>query len=187
MTDKEFMQMPRQVQEFVIKNTFEEIQTGNTQQHSLYSIITQGRELAAGCRMLGKGTVKINGKDFTGKDIADVYIESVRKYGLSLYPLTGDWKHSGIKNLLLFTKTSDRYVPYARFNIDKITVSSTQPADFNQYCTEPDFLRAFTYKTILTISNVQVENLPQSFIGLSSGCDIYDRAFRGGAPNILML
>jgi len=183
----EFSEQPRLVQQFILKDTFKELTTGEKQLHSLQTILNQNRMLAVGCRMLGRGGVTINGKIFTGKDIADVYVNSVLNYGFSYYPLTGDWTKTDVKQLVLFVKNSNKYVPYARFAIDEVILSDTQPNDFNQHCTEADFLNGFKYKTILKISEVQITDLPKSFIGVKSGMDIYDCAFHGSSPNIFIL
>lgn len=184
---KEFFKHSRAVQQCIIENTFNEIYTEKPQLHSLQSIVAQNRMLAVGCRMIGRGTITMNGKEFTGKDVADVYIESVTKNTKCYYPLTGDWTETDVKQLILFVKTNGAYIPYARFDIDDIIKTDKQPANFNKYCVEPNFLNDFHYKTLLIISNVQTDNLPKSFIGVRSGMDIYDRAFHGSSPNILIL
>lgn len=189
MNYTEFSEQPRLVQQCILKATFEEFETGKIQQHSLQTILRQNRMLSVGCRMLGRGTVTVNGKSLTGKDIADIYVESVRRYGTSYYPLTGDWTKTDVKQLVLFVKKSNKYLPYARFAIEEVILSDAQPDDFNQHCTETDFMKngGFRYKTILKISDVQTTDLPESFIGVRSGMDIYESAFHGSSPNIFIL
>ena len=186
----DFANQPRLVQQFIIKETLKEIHTQEQQLHSLQSIVAQNRMLAVGCRMIGRGTITINGKNYTGRDVADVYINSVANYAYSFYPITGDLGKANVRQLVLFVKLNgSKYVPYARFDIDEIIKTDTQPTDFNQHFSEKDFLinSGFRYKTVLKISNVQTTDLPKSFIGITSGMDVYDRAFHGSSPNILIL
>lgn len=190
MNLQEFLKIPNVSQTTIIGNTIQESKTGERQAHSIQTIIAQNRDLAVGCRMLGRGYITHNGKDYSGKDIADVYIKSVEKYGCTYFPLTGSWERTGIKKLILFVKNNDgKYIPYATFDISNIFQAESFQKKFDDYCIVPEFHKNFRYKSILEIKEEKEKSKdnPTTYLGVSSGKDIYECAFRGSAPNILII
>lgn len=201
MTYETFEKLSTKAKELIIKETFEELKTGVRKKHSLNTIFLQGRSLSVGCRMISSSKMNIAGKQLTGKEIADAFVNAVNMNGTAYYPLTGDWTSTDVEQLVLFVKgDSSKYEPYARFKIDGVPIcSSVLPIDCDNQ-TILDILQATNYKTLLKISNAEriysqvSENgnnipnrQPSSFIGVTSGIDIYECAFKGGSPNILIV
>ena len=189
LSKHEFESMPKATKDLILKETFEYASNENgTYNSSLQTIFKEHRRIAIAARMASKANIIIDGKKYQGKDIADEYIKSVKEYGYTYYVLTGSsWTNSEVKQLILFVKEENGYVPYARFNIEKPISGSTLPADFNTHFTVPDLIKAFSFKTYLKISDVETENLPKDYLGVTSGIPIYDAAFKGSAPNVLIV
>lgn len=186
-----FQSLQKSAREAIIRATFNELTTGVKEAHSLMTIKQENRDLAVGCRMIGKGYhFSSNNIKYDGKDTADIFIDSVKKFGKTYYRLRGDWTNTNVKQLILFVKSNNSiYQPYARFDIRecKITNDVITTNKLAQYCTVPEVYDTMPHKTLLEITNVQTTDLPKSFMGITSGKDIYDKAFKGGAPSILMI
>lgn len=189
MCYNEFMEIPNTLaRETIIMQTIDQINSGITQPHSMQSIIAESRQLGLACRMLGKGMTIINGKSYTGKEIADVFVNSVITNGSIYYPVTGVWTKTPVKCITLFVKDDTKtYQPYAKFHIADVIKTSTPPANFNSLCVIPDFLTGFTYQSLLLLDDVQTTNLPTNYLGVTSGVCVRKRAFKGGAANILVI
>lgn len=178
--------LPNRTKDVIISDTFAEFQSGTHHDHSLQSLFAEKRSLAVGARM-NSGYIKINEDVLNGQQIADVFINSVLRFDYAYYPLTGDWKNCNVEQLILFVKKSDRYYPYARFQVDECMSTNQPPTDFSSHCIKPDLLNAFDYKSILKISNVEIGNLPEAYLAVTSGKDVITYSFKGSAPNILMI
>ena len=191
MDFKEFIRLPKNCQTTIIRDTFTENETQTEQPYSIRGIVEAHRELSVGCRMLGRGTITIDGKELTGKDIADMYKSNVEAGNTTYFPLTGKWEHTGIKRLVLFVKERNKYIPYVSFEIADILTQTEQtdpPEDFKTFGIKPKiFLSSFRYKTLIKIGSVTEGELPKSYLGVSSGKDIYECAFLGSSSNIFIL
>ena len=191
MDFKEFIQLPKNCQATIIRDTFTENETQTAQPYSIRSILEAHRELSVGCRMLGRGTITIDGNELTGKDIADMYKNNVKAGNTTYFPLIGKWEHTGIKRLVLFVKERNKYIPYVSFEIADIltqTEQSNPPEDYTEFGIPPKtFLSSFKYKTLIKIKSLTEVELPDSYLGVSSGKDIYECAFLGSSPNIFIL
>ena len=174
---------------------------GESSKHSFDDIVSQNRHLAIAARMTSKpqqweqvsvdenGNVKGTGKiqAYTGIDIAEIFVESVKQNGYAYYPLTGDWRKTGVDQLVLFVKAKDGYVPYARFEIEDIELNTVLSAKHILSLIDATPALACKHKSVLKIFNVQTENLPVSYLGLRSGAELQDSAFKGSAPNVMMI
>lgn len=195
----EFKGLPKNVRDKVIEETFLNANGQNTK-HAICDIVAGGREKAIGARMWnGKkeitkfefqngNIVPVGSEELEGEDVAKIYINSVKKNGCAWYPVTGtSWAEAGVKQIVLFVKREGKYVPYARFDIEKI--EKKVQMDSSQIATliDPSVIFAMRYKCILKLTNVKTDDLPKNYLGLSSGEDVYDSAFNGMAPNVLIL
>ncbi len=204
MEIKDLGYLSKAVKDLIQEETYQEIITGKQYKHSLQTITKENRTVAVGARMTSRPfnwnqfTLNLNNSQivatgssckYTGKDIADIFINSVLKHGNSYYPLPGDWRKNGVQQLVLFIKdnAAKRYVPYARFSIDEIISSSRMTAAQLANIIDITPVCYCQYKTVLHISDVQTTNLPTDYIGNNSGVSIYDLAFSGSSPNILMI
>lgn len=182
-----FEQFPLKTQRAILEATFEENSSHIPQRHSLQTLFKEKRELSVASR-LTSGTISINNKNLTGQEIAELHIKAVKETGFSYFPLSGDWKNTNIESLIVFVKLSGRFEPYARFLIQEIIATTVAPTDSNEHFSEKNFLSAFkNFKSVLKITNVETTNLPTSFMGIRSGVDIYELAFKGSSPNILVI
>lgn len=199
---KKFEELNSRLKGVVLQDTFLELETGIRQKHSLNTIALQDRSLAVGCRMIASGSMLVAGKNLTGKDIADIFVDAVRQDGYAYYPLTVDWSTPEVEQLVLFVKNSikNKYEPYVRFKIVCEPIKTTvTPEDCNDQSVLNVFAALKSYKTLLKISEPELfyhtaskngENIigrtPSSFVAVYSGKDIYD-SFKGASPSILML
>lgn len=181
----------------VIENTIKENTTDQQQPYSARTLGNQNRKLAAGCRMVSKpialtqytleaGEVKATGQKraYCGSEIADIYVEASKTHGFTYFPLTGsNWKN--IQQLVLFVKDGV-YKPYARFRINEIINSESMSVEQLQTMKDISPVCNSRYKTILKISDVEVDNLPDNYIG-KNGINVYQSAFLGSAPSIYIL
>ena len=196
---KEFLALTSVCRSAIIDNCIKQA-NGEETKHSLCDIVKQNRHLAIAARMTSKPlqwyyrTLDTKGnitcselKAYTGADVAQIFVESVQKNKFCYYPLTGNWKDTGVQQLVLFVKTKGTYMPYARFHIDDIVPNTQMTA--NQLSTLVDITPALNckHKSLLKISEVETENLPSNFLGLRSGKDLYEVAFKGSSPNIMMI
>ena len=189
MIYEEFQSIPSALaREVIMRATNTEILTGVKHPFSLQTIAAENRRLGLACRMPGKDLLVVNKIAYTGRDIANVYVESVMQNGKMYYPVAYDMK-ADIKSLVLFVKpfAGKTYIPYARFDVEDVISTSTQPDDFNSLSTVPDFLSAFKYTALLVISNVQTTNLPTDYLGVTSGASIWERSFKGSCPSIVIV
>lgn len=194
MIYEEFQSIPSALaREVIMRATNTEILTGVKHPFSLQTIAAENRRLGLACRMMGKDLLVVNKIAYTGRDIANVYVESVMQNGKMYYPVAYDMK-ADIKSLVLFVKSSAgktyipyTYIPYARFDVEDVISTSTQPDDFNSLSTVPDFLSAFKYTTLLVISNVQTTNLPTDYLGVTSGVSVWERAFKGSSSSVVIV
>ena len=139
------------------------------------------------CTLNSQGQIEKTGKRaYLGSEIADIFIESVRKNGFCYYPLTGNWKDTRIKQLVLFVK-DEIYKPYARFKVTEILDSEDMSVEQLKTLTDITPVCNSKYKSVLKISNVETTDLPTNYIGIRSGVDLYESAFKGSAPNLLMI
>lgn len=182
-----FEGFPRKTRDYILTETFAEYNDGQEHPHSLQTIHAQGRSLAIAARLFAKGTIMVNNVPMNSTEIADTLIASVQQNGYTYYPMTGDWKDTGVEQLVLFLKNGDTYQPYVRFRINEICRQTTPPADFAECSTNPHLLTPFRYKSLLKISDAEITNLPPTYLGITSGMDIYQMAFKGSAPNVLIL
>lgn len=139
-------------------------------------------------RQDGKTVAVGSSKRYSGKDIADIYIQSVKLLEKSYYPISGDWSNTGAKQLILFVKDSNlkKYIPYARFEIASSMTTSMETKHFDCLSDITPFCYS-NYKTVLEITHVETENSPTDFIGNNSSLPIYELAFKGPSAKILMI
>jgi len=197
-TTDQFWKLPNRAKETIIDQTFDQKNSNSIKPHSINSILSANRDIAIGARMTSKplqfkqydqnlqylGTMS----HYTGHQIADIFVNSVNQYGATYYPITGDWTKSPQKHLIIFVKANGRYEPYAKFSIDEILRCSTISQNQASSLTDPTPVMNCTFKCLLKISAVSTTFMQNiSFLGLTSGVDIYDRAFKGGSPIILIL
>lgn len=189
MNYNEFKNLPKSAYEKIVQETFEEIKTGEYSHFSLHSILGQDRELSIGARMTSRPLSCVqNGKSYSGEEIADIFKNSVSRFKKSFYPLTGDWTKMNVKRLVLFVKRNNCYVPYVSFNISEKSLQTTLTSTQQSCVTDPAVFSLFTFKTVLEITEpVLTKDFPETFLGVTSGKDIYERAFKGSSPNILIL
>lgn len=200
MKQEDLLFLSKGTRDLIQNHTYEEILKDEKQKHSLQTIVAENRQIAIGARMTsrpitlsqferqeGKTVAVGSSKRYSGKDIADIYVQSVKMHGKSYYPIAGDWINTGVSQLILFVKDSNlkKYIPYARFGISHfLTTMETEQfdclTDITPFCFS-------TYKTVLEITNVETQNLPSDFIGNNSSLSIYDLAFKGPSANILMI
>ena len=197
---EEFNKLPATCRATITENTINQENNKTRQHHSIPSIVEDNRHLAIASRMIRKPveftTYKLNSKDelealgtiaYLGSQIADIFIESVHKNSFCYYPLTGNWEDTGVKQLVLFVKTDGIYKPYARFSVDKVIKRDNMTIEELKTLTDITPVCNSNYKSILKISNVETTNLPTNYIGIRSGVDLYESAFKGSAPNLLMI
>ncbi len=188
----------------IISETFLEIESGVCQPHSYQTITKEGRDFSIGARMISTSTdnweiyILKNGKiiptgsykSFTGKMIADIFVDSVNRYGKTYYPLTGDFtKIEGLNQLVIFVKdrTRNKYLPYARFIISEIIKQDQLSIQQATFVTDITPIIHYEFKTLLELKEVETQNLPLDFLGNTSGVGVYQRAFKGCSSNILMI
>lgn len=198
-TIDEFNNLPALCRATITEATINQENSKTKQHHSISSIIEGDRHLAVSSRMTripveftqctlnSKNEIEEVGKRaYLGSEIADIFIESVRKNGFCYYPLTGNWKATGIKQLVLFVK-DEIYKPYARFQVTEILDSEDMSVEQLKTLTDITPICNSKYKSVLKISNVETTDLPTNYIGIRSGVDLYESAFKGSAPNLLMI
>lgn len=199
-SQEEFEKLTPSVRNRIIEDSLKKA-NGETSEHSFDDIVKNNRHIGIAARMTSKpqqweevntdsnGGVNYTGKikAYTGQDIADIFVNSVKLNGFSFYPLTGDWRTVGVVQLVLFVKTAEGYCPYARFDIDAVELNNELTAEHLSKLTDATPALHFNHKSILRISNVQTDNLPQLFLGLRSGTELQQTAFKGSAPNVMMI
>lgn len=197
---QEFNNLPAVCRATIIENTIAYANNNEIKQpHSIQSIVDDNRHLAIASRMIRKPVeftqCKLNpngekelgaNRAYLGSEIADIFVNSVKKNGFSYFPLSGTWKTTGVKQLVLFVKDGI-YKPYARFKIDVIIDSEDMSVEQLKTLTDITPVYNSKYKSILKISNVEIDNIPKNYIGIRSGVDLYECAFKGSAPNLLMI
>lgn len=147
------------------------------------------RPLNFTCYSLVDNNITSTGKEkfYTGKEIADIFINSFKKYGETFYPITGSIIKLMAKHLILFVKNEYKYIPYAQFNIAESIETSGLSLDQAKSIVDLNPIMNSKYKTLLRINQLKTENLPTTYLGNTSGEDIYNRAFKGSSPNIVII
>ncbi len=197
---EKFEMLTKTSRDLIIQQSFKEKETGLIQMHSINSIIDQGRDIAIGSRMTSKpmkwrmfqhldGNLvdSENVKKYSGKDIAQIFIDSAKLNGKTFYPIAGDWRNLGVNQLVLFVKNGQKYLPYARFDVKSIQIKSRMSPEEMTTLVDVTPLAYCTYKSILEIELRDESNLPEDYIGNRSGTSIYCVAFKGSSPNILII
>lgn len=193
--------LTKEAQKEILMQTFNEIvDSQNPQSHSLQSIISQNRDISLASRMSSKPlnlkcyslinnkiTSTGKAKIYTGKEIADIFINSVKKYGETFYPITGSIAKLIAQHIILFVKDEYKYIPYAQFNIAESIETSSLSLEQAKSIVDPNPIMNSRYKTLLRINQLKTENLPTTYLGNASGEDIYNKAFKGSSPNILII
>lgn len=195
----QFNELSKITRDNIIESSIAESASGNKQNHSINTICEQKRELAIAARMTSKpfnwnivnhdkGTLQLSGesKKYYGEDIANIFIESAKKFGKTYYPVTGDWSQVPIKQLILFVKT-DFYHAIARFEVKSMTSKSGMNEEEMLMITDVTPIANSVYKTVLEIELIEDNAVPQDYLGNKSGISIYDLAFKGPSPNILVI
>ncbi len=199
-SQEEFEKLTSSVRNRITQDSIKKA-NGEASAHSFDDIVKENRHIGIAARMTSKpqqwkevrtdsdGDISYTGniKAYTGQDIADIFINSVKLYGYSFYPLTGDWRKSNVTQLVLFVKISGVYCPYARFEIDAVVLNDKLTSTHLSKLTDPTPALNCTHKSLLQISEVQTNNLPQLFLGLRSGTELQQSAFKGSAPNVIMI
>lgn len=196
--------LPAKARNSIINSTLKQIFDNREYPHSLQTIVSEQRELSIASRMISKPLefprYILNSKKeiekqgqviLSGEDIADIFIDSIKKFGHTYYPITGDWRHIPVEYLILFTKVNNIYVPYARFRIENVEESSPEEVikklNILEKMTDITLIMNYKFKSLIKISDVETENLPKTFLGINSGIDIYECAFKGRNPNIVVI
>lgn len=193
--------LTKEAQNKILKQTIEEARTSIKQPHSIQTIVAEDRDIGLAARMTSKplsfrcytlGNNEImesdNIKLYTGKEIADIFINSVNRYGETFYPITGNiTKQIELQYLILFIKEGDKYIPYVRFNIVELIKTSTLSVNQAKSIIDPTPIMNSTYKTLLRINEPKTKGLPNTYLGNTSGEDIYAKAFKGSSPNIVII
>ena len=193
--------LTKQAYEKIIDETMQEIDTGVPSDFSFQTIIREGRKPALAARMASKvlvfqraglgqnGLSLIGGTQrYSGQNIADVFINSVRAHSYTFYPITGTLPvQAGLKYLILFVKDKDRYQPYARFDIIDIKYTNSITASMASTLIDVTPIFNMRYHSVLKIENVVTTNLPQNYLGNASAEGIYQKAFKGAAPVIVCI
>lgn len=187
----------------IIQETLIEIKTNTRQPHSYQSIISQNRGFSVGIRLsatdrLFETHILTDDKlvptghmlYWSGRDIGDVFVQSVLKSGKTYFPISGDYSRiEGLRYLYLFSRMpqAKAYQPFAKFEI--VAITSQEQLDLPQMrtLTDPTTFAYSTFKTIFEITNVETDNLPEDMLGNASGISIYDRAFKGQNPAVFMI
>ena len=197
-TKPKFDELPAGVRSRIIEDSIA-MANGEPSHHSLKQLVEQKRLLAIAARMTSRplqwekkeyvnGEIQSTGeiKAYTGKDIANIFIDSA-KYGGTYYPVTGDWSHIPIEQLVLFTKEEDGYVPYVRFEVKEVELNEGFQDKHLISLTDITPALACAHKSLLKICNPQIDDLPQYYLGLRSRDELQKVAFKGPAANILMI
>lgn len=193
--------LTKEAQKEILTQTFNQIlDSQKTQPHSLQNIISENREISIAARMSSKplnfkcysiidNKITNTGEEkiYTGKDIANIFIDSLKKYGETFYPITGSITKLIVKHLILFVKSEDKYIPYCQFNIEEAINTSSLSLDQAKSIVDPNPIMNSRYKTLLRINQLKVKNLPTTYLGNTSGEDIYNKAFKGSSPNIVII
>lgn len=197
---EDFCVLDKKVREKIICETIQRART-NESCHAIDDLVRKNRCLAIAARMTsrpiqwnvkyidGNGEIVKSGeiKAYTGDDIANIFVKSVQKNGYCYYPITGDWTNTQMKQLIIFVKREEGYIPYARFDIEDKEKNEKLTKKHLDTLVDPTPALYCSHKTVLKITNVQIEDLPENYIGLRSGEDIYKVAFKGSAPNVMVI
>lgn len=185
----------------ICEDSLLEAQTGQQQPHSINTIVSQGRDIGVAHRLTTKPlTFRVfdtNGaptnilRPYTAGDIVDIFTDSANRFGETYYPISGDvrtWQWTPC-SLVLFTRNKQRrQIPTMKFTIREIIKCDAMTPDMLAHLTDVTPVFNMTYKTVLKISDPVCDFAPdQSYIGLTSGVDIYASAFRGSNPLTLIL
>jgi hypothetical protein len=203
---KQFENLSKDARQTIFEETVNETLSGSNLGNSLPTIITQKREVAIAARMtskpftwqkfLAQGASLITQggtKVYTGMDIARIFVDSAQtsKKGVTYYPIAGDWTKSGIKQLVLFVKDGRKYQAFARFKVLSIRSGTSMTSDEMATLVDVSFLAYCSFKSILEIelieSTVNGDVLPQDYLGNRSGKSVYDVAFAGSSPNLMII
>lgn len=185
----------------IITNSYIEAQTGQPQPHSINTIVRQERDIGIANRLTTKplnlrifndnGTPTTMYRTYTADDIAYVFKSSATQFGYTYYPITGDinkwqWKPN---TLVLFIRNKQRkQVPTLKFEILQIIDTNILTAEMLAHITDVTPILNMHFNSILKIGNPNTNFAPdQSYIGLTSGADIYESAFKGSNPLTMIL
>jgi hypothetical protein len=201
----QFEKLSKGARDEITEETLQEAANGSPQPHSIQTIIAQNRDIAIAARMTSKpmlfkrfrasedGILFTEGdtKSYSGADIANIFVDSCKKFGSSYYPIAGDWRDLSVRQLILFVKDdgAKKYRAYARFEVASIRPGSTMSKAEMANLVDVSVLAHCTYKSILEIRliDTSVDGLPEDFLGNRSGKSVYDVAFLGSSPNILVI
>ncbi len=193
--------LTKQACEKIIDETIQEIDTGIPSDFSFQAIIREGRKPALAARMTSKvlvfqrarlgqdGLISIEGTQrYSGQNIADIFVNSVRTSSYTFYPITGTLPtQGGLEQLILFVKGKEKYEPYARFNITDIKYITAITNSMASTLVDVTPIFNMHYTSVLKIENVVTNNLPQNYLGNASAEGIYQKAFKGAAPVIVCI
>lgn len=168
----------------IIMQTSEEIYSDTPMPHSLQTLYRQNRHFALGHRVSQLIAAEAIGKpvlSYTGEGLVSLLVKEILKTGKVYYPINtvlGDAER--LRQFVLFAKPSKReeYVPVARFRITAIYGKDETPGKL---------IKIAYVKTWLELTDIETENLPQDYLGNTSGAPIYDKAFRGQSPDVYMI
>ena len=132
MNYDDFRNLPKNVRDIVIQQTFLNA-NGKATKHAIQNIIVEEREKSIAARMWNgvkkitkfefqnKNIFPVGSEKLSGRNIADIYIESVKKNGFAWYPMTGtSWIDAGVKQIILFIKENEKYIPYAALLLKRL-------------------------------------------------------------------
>ena len=185
----------------ILTNTYSEAVTGQNQMHSINSLVAQKRDIGLAHRLTTKPlTLAVFNKNgtptgttavYTSHDIERIFELSAQQFGHTYYPITGELSTAQFAphTLVLFTRNKQRkQLPTLRFDILEICRCDFMPQNMLNHIVDPTPIFNMKYKTVLKIGNPSRVFVPdQSYIGLTSGTDIYDGAFRGSNPLTMIL
>lgn len=198
--------LSRKASEVIEDATIKQLETGIPSAFSFQTIKAEGRKPALAMRMTSKPIEweqaeiegnKLKGtgkkKSYSGKEIADIYIKSVKKNGYTFFPVTGTLpSKKGIEQIILFVKelvNEQKYLPYARFEV--IDFINSNKMTKSEYSTLTDVTPLFgentKYSILLKIESVVVTGLAENYLGNASAEGIYEKAFKGASPIIICI
>ena len=189
----------------IYEQTMAEIKTKSCMPHSYQTLLKENRAFSVGVRMsssdrlfdqhklqAGKLTPTGNLVSYSGSQIADIFVNSVRQNHTCWFPLSGDFSNVfGLKYLYLFSKiaytNTRKYIPFARFTISSVLKQEELTEQQLKTFTDPTLIAYCNFKSVFEITDVKTNDLPQDYLGNASATSVYARAFRGQNPYVLMI
>lgn len=199
----QFESLSKGCRDTIVLDTINEAENRSPCAHSILSIIAQKREIAVAARMTSRpykwnmcrveGTSIVTDGDsrtYTGQQVAEIVVQSAKQNIadklVTYYPLAGDWRDTGIRQLILFVKDNQKYRAYARFQVEAIELRKMSKEEMATWI-DITPVAYCTYRSVLKIRLLDTENLPEDFLGNRSGKSVYEVAFTGSSPNLVCI